>query len=94
MQGYEISGGFGFENLRRVERPDPRPGPDQVLVKVRAASLNYRDLLVVKHDAANIDSDLQNEFGPVRNQVIQVNRSRTLPLENLSPLNEVFMSTV
>src|ERR1700722_4449904 len=48
MQGYEISGGFGFENLRRVERPDPRPGPDQVLVKVRAASLNYRDLLVVK----------------------------------------------
>jgi NADPH:quinone reductase-like Zn-dependent oxidoreductase len=48
MQVYEINGGFGFENLRRAERPDPKPGAGQVLVKVRAASLNFRDLLVVK----------------------------------------------
>jgi NADPH:quinone reductase-like Zn-dependent oxidoreductase len=48
MQAYEIRGGFGFENLQKVDRPDPKPGPGQVLVKVRAASLNYRDLLVVK----------------------------------------------
>jgi NADPH:quinone reductase-like Zn-dependent oxidoreductase len=48
MQGYEIANGFGFENLRRVERPDPKPGAGQVVVKVKAASLNYRDLLVVK----------------------------------------------
>jgi NADPH:quinone reductase-like Zn-dependent oxidoreductase len=48
MQVYEIRDGFGFEHLRRAERPDPRTGPGQVLVKTRAASLNYRDLLVVK----------------------------------------------
>jgi NADPH:quinone reductase-like Zn-dependent oxidoreductase len=48
MQVYEIRDGFGFDNLRRAERPDPKPGPGQVLVRVRAASLNYRDLLVVK----------------------------------------------
>lgn len=29
-----------------VERPVPRPGPGQVLVRMHAASLNYRDLLV------------------------------------------------
>jgi NADPH:quinone reductase-like Zn-dependent oxidoreductase len=48
MQAYEIANGFGFENLRRVERPDPKPGPGQVVVRVRATSLNYRDLLVIK----------------------------------------------
>jgi NADPH:quinone reductase-like Zn-dependent oxidoreductase len=48
MQVYEIRDGFGFDNLKRADKPDPRPGPGQVLVKVRAASLNYRDLLVVK----------------------------------------------
>lgn len=31
-----------------VERPTPAPGPGQVLVRVHAASLNYRDLLVLR----------------------------------------------
>lgn len=48
MRAVEIRGGFGLENLSLVERPDPRPGPGQVLVRLRAASLNYRDLLMVE----------------------------------------------
>jgi NADPH:quinone reductase-like Zn-dependent oxidoreductase len=48
MKVYEIREGFGFDHLQCGDKPDPRPGPGQVLVKVRAASLNYRDLLVVK----------------------------------------------
>ncbi len=48
MKVYEIRDGFGIENLRPAERPDPKPGPGQVVVRVRAASLNYRDLMVVK----------------------------------------------
>ena len=39
---------LGVENLRLKELPDPRPGPGEVLVRLRAASLNYRDLLVLK----------------------------------------------
>jgi NADPH:quinone reductase-like Zn-dependent oxidoreductase len=27
---------------------DPRPGPKEVLMRVRASSLNYRDLMVLK----------------------------------------------
>ncbi len=38
---------FGRDHLRLEDRPSPAPGPGEVSVKVRAASLNYRDLLVV-----------------------------------------------
>ena len=45
MRQYELTG-EGLDTLKPVERPSPRPGPGQVLVRMRAASLNYRDLLV------------------------------------------------
>ena len=35
-----------LDQLRIVERPAPVPGPGQVAIRVRAASLNYRDLLI------------------------------------------------
>jgi NADPH:quinone reductase-like Zn-dependent oxidoreductase len=48
MRAVEIRGGFGLDHLEIVERPDPAPGPGQALVRLRAASLNYRDLLTVE----------------------------------------------
>src|SRR5437868_15164843 len=39
---------FGLESLVLAERPEPRPGRGQVLVKMKAFSLNYRDLMMVK----------------------------------------------
>jgi NADPH:quinone reductase-like Zn-dependent oxidoreductase len=48
MRVYEIQESFGIDNLRQAERPDPAPGPGQVLLKMHAASLNYRDLLMVQ----------------------------------------------
>ncbi|HEX5719160.1 MAG TPA: alcohol dehydrogenase catalytic domain-containing protein, partial [Thermoanaerobaculia bacterium] len=48
MRAAEIRGSFGLDNLTVGERPDPRPGSGQVLLKMRAASLNYRDLLTVQ----------------------------------------------
>ncbi len=38
---------FGVENLAIVERDTPRPGPFDVLVRMRAASLNFRDYMTV-----------------------------------------------
>ncbi|NOT48744.1 MAG: NAD(P)-dependent alcohol dehydrogenase, partial [Acidobacteria bacterium] len=46
MKAYEIKQ-FGVDELNIVERPDPEPGPHEVLVRFRAASINYRDLMVV-----------------------------------------------
>ena len=48
MKAFQVAGSFGLENLKFVDLPDPQPGPGQVLVKMRAASLNFRDLVVIK----------------------------------------------
>jgi NADPH:quinone reductase-like Zn-dependent oxidoreductase len=48
MQAYEVRNAGGIDALELVERPIPRPGPGEVLVRIRAVTLNYRDLLTVK----------------------------------------------
>jgi NADPH:quinone reductase-like Zn-dependent oxidoreductase len=48
MKVYEIpKGATKVEELRMSERPDPKPGPSDVLVRVRAAALNYRDHAII-----------------------------------------------
>lgn len=47
MRAFQITR-FGLEHLLPVELPTPTPGAGEVLVRVRAASLNYRDLLMVR----------------------------------------------
>ncbi|MEW6251214.1 MAG: NAD(P)-dependent alcohol dehydrogenase [Planctomycetota bacterium] len=39
---------FGLDHLRLAEAPAPQPGAGEVLLDVRAVSLNYRDLMVVE----------------------------------------------
>jgi len=49
MRAYQLpKGGAGIEALVEVERPDPKPGHRQVLLKVKACSLNFRDLGIVR----------------------------------------------
>src|SRR4051812_30879556 len=39
-------GSSRIDELRRVERAEPTPDPGQVVVRIRAVSLNYRDQAV------------------------------------------------
>ncbi|SHK98814.1 NADPH:quinone reductase [Roseovarius marisflavi] len=46
MRVFQIEGDWGFDNLKLSERPRPTCGPGQVLVAMRMAALNSRDLIV------------------------------------------------
>jgi NADPH:quinone reductase-like Zn-dependent oxidoreductase len=55
IKAYEIGPQQRLAGLRAVQRPPAAPGPGQALLRLRAASLNHRDLLV-----------LQGRYGPLR----------------------------
>lgn len=46
MRVFQIQDDWGFDHLQLATRPEPKPGPGQVLLRMKAASLNYRDLVV------------------------------------------------
>lgn len=48
MECYELKGDFGFENLVKSDRVVPEPGKDEVLVDIKAVSINYRDLMMIQ----------------------------------------------
>lgn len=47
MKVYEIQSEFGLDQLKVAERPIPNPGSGEVRIKMRAVSLNARDLGVI-----------------------------------------------
>jgi len=48
MDAWHIEQFGSTDGLVRRSHPDPEPGPDDVVVRMRANSLNYRDLMVLK----------------------------------------------
>jgi NADPH:quinone reductase-like Zn-dependent oxidoreductase len=47
MKSYELKS-FGLDGLAIGDRPEPKPGHGQVLLRMNAFALNYRDLMIVK----------------------------------------------
>jgi NADPH:quinone reductase-like Zn-dependent oxidoreductase len=48
MRALSVSEPWGLDQIKLIDVPDPAPGPGEVLVRMRAVSLNYRDLLMVQ----------------------------------------------
>ena len=55
MKALQVTAPGGLDRLCIIEQPDPVPGPGEVLVRLRAVSLNYRDLLMVQGRYARSD---------------------------------------
>src|SRR6185437_3506017 len=48
MRCYEFSDGISLESLRLVERPDPEPGPNDLVIRMHAAAFNFRDVAMLR----------------------------------------------
>jgi len=48
MRALRVAEPWGLDAIKVVDAPDPAPGPGEVLLRMRAVSLNYRDLLMVQ----------------------------------------------
>jgi NADPH:quinone reductase-like Zn-dependent oxidoreductase len=50
MKSYHVTYGGGIDSLVLREHEMPKPGPGEVLVRVRATSLNARELMILRGD--------------------------------------------
>jgi NADPH:quinone reductase-like Zn-dependent oxidoreductase len=48
MKVFQVQNGWSLENLQLAARPQPNAGPGAIRLRMLAAALNYRDLLVPK----------------------------------------------
>ncbi len=48
MKAYELQATGSLDGLRLVDRPEPQAACGEIVVRVKAASLNYRDLLMMQ----------------------------------------------
>lgn len=46
MRVFQIENDWGMDNLKLTQRPEPKAGPGEVLLRIKASALNARDLLV------------------------------------------------
>ncbi len=48
MKVMELRDDWGLEHLQLADRPKPEPGPGEVLIAMKAASLNFRDTVMIQ----------------------------------------------
>ncbi len=89
MRAYQIQDDWSLDNIRRTELPEPAVGPGEALVRIKAASLNYRDLVVPQRGYGRLTGTLP--LIPVSDgagEVVEVGESvkRVRPGDRVCPL--------
>ena len=84
MRVFQIEGDWGMDHLKLSQRPEPQAGPGQVLVRMKASSLNYRDLVVPARGYGNYTGSLPLMNTAKCAAAIGVTGTRSLPGSKLS----------
>lgn len=58
MRVFQIEGGWSLDHLRLAERPKPVPQAGEVLIRMHAAALNARDLVVLRRGYGRATGEL------------------------------------
>jgi NADPH:quinone reductase-like Zn-dependent oxidoreductase len=88
MKAAIAKGGAGIESVAMAELPMPMPGPGEALVRLRAATLNYRDLLMVKGHLSGVKEPYYVPLSCAAGEVEAVGEgvARVKPGDRVSPL--------
>lgn len=55
MKAYQVTATGSLSGLTLVDLPSPQPGPGQILIRVKATSLNYRDTMVISGNYGKVN---------------------------------------
>lgn len=58
MRVMEIRDDWSVDHIVKVQRPKPEPGPTQILLRMKAATLNYRDHVLVRRGYGSRSGEL------------------------------------
>ena len=58
MKQWQIIDDWSFAGLKLTEADVPEPGPGELLLRMKAVSLNYRDYLMVNHGYGRMSGEL------------------------------------
>ena len=58
MRVMEMRDGWGLEHIKPGTRPERKPGPGEVLIKMAAASVNYRDFVMTRRGYGPLSGQL------------------------------------
>ncbi|RQT12704.1 NAD(P)-dependent alcohol dehydrogenase [Burkholderia contaminans] len=77
MHAWQVKPGDGAAGLRRIDATRRAAGPTDVVVKIHAAGLNYRDLMFARGDYLGIGTDALIPVADGAGEVVETGRDVT-----------------